>query len=110
MCGKGFDLSTLEIILFIMRSFFCKMNLQALCFLNFNTLGFMEDQPINQCSSSTNASEKTPESTLELNIKTLDSRTYTFQVNKNVRNLLLLLLHLHICLSLVCLYLILLRA
>ncbi|KAG7604610.1 putative Ubiquitin domain-containing protein [Arabidopsis thaliana] len=43
----------------------------------------MEDQPINQCSSSTNASEKTPESTLELNIKTLDSRTYTFQVNKN---------------------------
>ncbi|KAG7536885.1 Ubiquitin domain [Arabidopsis suecica] len=43
----------------------------------------MDDQPINQCSSSTNASEKTPESTLELNIKTLDSRTYTFQVNKN---------------------------
>ncbi|CAL9242444.1 unnamed protein product [Arabidopsis halleri] len=39
----------------------------------------MEDHP----SSSTNASEKTPESTLELNIKTLDSRTYTFQVNKN---------------------------
>ncbi|XP_010482008.1 PREDICTED: large proline-rich protein BAG6 isoform X1 [Camelina sativa] len=43
----------------------------------------MEDQPINQCSSSNNAFEKTPESTLELNIKTLDSQTYTFQVNKN---------------------------
>ncbi|EOA12877.1 hypothetical protein CARUB_v10025849mg, partial [Capsella rubella] len=44
---------------------------------------FMEDQPINQCSSSSNASEKSPESTLELNIKTLDSQTYTFQVDKN---------------------------
>uniref|UniRef100_A0A1J3CXJ1 Large proline-rich protein BAG6 n=1 Tax=Noccaea caerulescens TaxID=107243 RepID=A0A1J3CXJ1_NOCCA len=43
----------------------------------------MEDQAINQGSSSDNASEKTPESTVELNIKTLDSQTYTFKVNKN---------------------------
>ncbi|KAL1225063.1 Ubiquitin-like domain-containing protein CIP73 [Cardamine amara subsp. amara] len=40
----------------------------------------MEDQTINQCSSSNNATEST---TLELNIKTLDSQMYTFQVNKN---------------------------
>lgn len=53
-----------------------------------DTLGFMEDQAaINKCSSSNDASEKTPESTVELNIKTLDSQTYTFQMNKNVRNL-----------------------
>ncbi|CAN8277052.1 unnamed protein product [Cochlearia groenlandica] len=39
----------------------------------------MEDQAINQCSSSNNATE----STLELKIKTLDSETYTFKVNKN---------------------------
>ncbi|CAH2079088.1 unnamed protein product [Thlaspi arvense] len=43
----------------------------------------MEDKASNQCSSSNNASEKTQESTVELNIKTLDSQTYTFQVNKN---------------------------
>ncbi|CAA7025654.1 unnamed protein product [Microthlaspi erraticum] len=38
----------------------------------------MEGQAINQSSSS-----ETPESTVELNIKTLDSQTYTFKVNKN---------------------------
>ncbi|KAL0793633.1 hypothetical protein Bca101_065010 [Brassica carinata] len=37
----------------------------------------------NQGSSSGNASVETPESTLELNIKTLESQTYTFKVNKN---------------------------
>ncbi|KAJ0252495.1 hypothetical protein HA466_0116870 [Hirschfeldia incana] len=38
----------------------------------------------NQSSSSNNASVETPESsTLELNIKTLESQTYTFKVNKN---------------------------
>lgn len=37
----------------------------------------------NQGSSSDNASVETPESTLELNIKTLESQTYTFKVNKN---------------------------
>ncbi|KAF3504460.1 hypothetical protein F2Q69_00041429 [Brassica cretica] len=43
-------------------------------------LGFMGDQATNQCSSSNNASV---ESTLELNIKTLDSQTYTFKADKN---------------------------
>ncbi|CAH8360787.1 unnamed protein product [Eruca vesicaria subsp. sativa] len=43
----------------------------------------MGDQDTNQGSSSNNASVKTPESTLELNVKTLDSRTYTFKVNQN---------------------------
>lgn len=73
----------------------------------------MEDQAINQGSSSDNASEKTPESTVELNIKTLDSQTYTFKVNKNVRNLSSLYLKiifasivLHLFFSLVCLSLI----
>ncbi|KAF8085742.1 hypothetical protein N665_0649s0018 [Sinapis alba] len=37
----------------------------------------------NQCSSSNNATVETPESTLELNIKTLESQTYTFKANKN---------------------------
>ncbi|KAJ4878320.1 Ubiquitin-like superfamily protein [Raphanus sativus] len=38
----------------------------------------------NQCSSSNNASVETPESsTLELNVKTLESQTYAFKVNKN---------------------------
>ncbi|CAF2041060.1 BnaA09g15900D [Brassica napus] len=40
----------------------------------------MGDQAANQCSSSNNASV---ESTLELNIKTLDSQTYTFKADKN---------------------------
>ena len=39
----------------------------------------MEDQATNQGSTSNNASE----STLELNVKTLESHTYTFKVNKN---------------------------
>ncbi|XP_024006952.1 large proline-rich protein bag6 isoform X2 [Eutrema salsugineum] len=43
----------------------------------------MEDQATNQCSSSNNVSEETSESTVELNVKTLDSQTYSFQVNKN---------------------------
>lgn len=44
----------------------------------------MADQAFNQCSSSSNALEETPDSTLELNIKTLDSQTYTLRVNKNI--------------------------
>ncbi|XP_010534052.1 PREDICTED: large proline-rich protein BAG6 isoform X8 [Tarenaya hassleriana] len=44
----------------------------------------MADQAVNQGTCSSNASEDNPDSTLELNIKTLDSQTYTFKANKNM--------------------------
>ncbi|CAI8587655.1 unnamed protein product [Vicia faba] len=44
----------------------------------------MEGQSSNEGSSSTNVSPHSSDSTLQLNIKTLDSRIYTFQVQKNM--------------------------
>lgn len=44
----------------------------------------MEGQSSNEGSTSTNVSPHSSDSTVELNIKTLDSRNYTFQLQKNV--------------------------
>jgi hypothetical protein len=46
----------------------------------------MADQYSNEGSSAGNVSGKSSDSTVELNIKTLDSQIYSFQVNKNVSN------------------------
>ncbi|KAK7828359.1 large proline-rich protein bag6 [Quercus suber] len=45
----------------------------------------MADQHSNEGSSAGNVSGESSDSTVELNIKTLDSQIYTFQVNKNMR-------------------------
>ncbi|XP_050892990.1 ubiquitin-like domain-containing protein CIP73 isoform X4 [Lathyrus oleraceus] len=44
----------------------------------------MEGQSSNEGSTSTNVSPHSSDSTVELNIKTLDSRNYTFQLQKNM--------------------------
>lgn len=45
----------------------------------------MADQHSNEGSSAGNVSGESSDSTVELNIKTLDSQIYTFQVDKNMR-------------------------
>lgn len=44
----------------------------------------MADQHSNEGSSAGNVSGESSDSTVKLNIKTLDSQIYTFQVDKNV--------------------------
>lgn len=44
----------------------------------------MADQRSGEGSSTANVSGECSDSTVELNIKTLDSRVYSFQVDKNV--------------------------
>ena len=48
----------------------------------------MAGQGSNEGSSSGNISAECSDSTVQLNIKTLDSSVYSFQVDKNVRNYL----------------------
>lgn len=45
---------------------------------------YMADQQLHEGSSTSYVSGRNSESTVELNIKTLDSRIYAFQVDKNV--------------------------
>ena len=45
----------------------------------------MANQYSNEGSGPSNISEETSDSTVEINVKTLESQIYSFQVEKNVR-------------------------
>lgn len=44
----------------------------------------MADESFSEVTSSDQANAESSESTVEVNVKTLDSQIYTFRVNKNV--------------------------
>lgn len=57
----------------------------------------MADQYPNEGSSTSNASGKSSDAIVEINVKTLESQIYSFQVDKNVSKVLIMLLVLIHC-------------